>query len=175
MNSVEEIKWCCIFIICLLLLILWLISRNNMGKENMKNMGSNNMGNNMNNNMGKNNMGNNMNNNMGKNNMNNNNNNMGNNRGGNNQPNEMTLYYASWCGHCKTFLPQWNSFQQQAKNRFPNLKVSTVQCDGSGEAACNQKGIKGFPTIVLFSNGQEKLFDGDRSVNGLNQYVSQNM
>ena len=34
---------------------------------------------------------------------------------------EVTLYYADWCGHCKTFKPEWFGFKgayQQLKDEI---------------------------------------------------------
>ena len=91
-----------------------------------------------------------------------------------NEPkNELILFYAMWCGHSRAFLPEWQKFTQWASNNLDKVKVSVVRCEDGNEATCSQKGIKGYPSVVLYLiNGSEHKFEGERTVDGLKKFVS---
>jgi thiol-disulfide isomerase/thioredoxin len=77
---------------------------------------------------------------------------------------EITLYYAMWCGYSRQFLPEWEKFEAFAKQNFPNLRVSRVRCEDGHEATCSQKGVQGYPTVILYlKDNSEKTFDGERN------------
>jgi hypothetical protein len=89
---------------------------------------------------------------------------------------EIILYYAMWCGHSRSFLPEWEKFEAYAKNNFPNLRVSRVRCEDGNEATCMQKGVEGYPTVILYPmGGSEKMFDGTRSSDSLIKFIQQNV
>ena len=85
---------------------------------------------------------------------------------------EIILYYAMWCGHSRSFLPEWEKFEEYAKTNLPNIRVSKVRCEDGNETTCSQKGINGYPTVMLYlKSGEEKLYEGDRTLNGLIKFV----
>lgn len=88
---------------------------------------------------------------------------------------DITLYYANWCGYCKQLLPDWEKFEDYARKNFTNLRVDRVRCEDGNEAVCRQKGVQGYPTIILTNaNGTQKLFDGERSLNGIINFCNNN-
>lgn len=89
---------------------------------------------------------------------------------------EIILYYALWCGHSRNFLPEWEKFEQYAKANMPHLRVSRMRCEDGDEATCQQKGIEGYPTVVLyFGNGTERIFDGQRKMESLVEFINSNI
>lgn len=89
---------------------------------------------------------------------------------------EIILYYAMWCGHSRNFLPEWEKFEEYAKKNLPYLRVSRVRCEDGNEATCVQKGIEGYPTVMLYpKNGSEKLFDGERKMEKVLEFVNNNV
>lgn len=85
---------------------------------------------------------------------------------------EIVLYYATWCGYSRMFLPEWQKFETYAKGNLPNLKVSSIRCEGGNEATCTQKGVDGYPTIILYLNsGKELQFNGERTSQQLVDFV----
>lgn len=85
---------------------------------------------------------------------------------------EIVLYYATWCGYSRMFLPEWEKFEGYAKTNIPNLKVSSIRCEGGNENVCTQKGVDGYPTTILYlNNGQEVQFNGERTSQQLVDFV----
>lgn len=84
---------------------------------------------------------------------------------------EIILYYATWCGYSKQFLPIWKQFQD-AMTSMPNIKVSSVLCEGGMESECKSKGVQGYPTVIFYNkNGNSTTFEGDRNVQELINFV----
>ena len=89
---------------------------------------------------------------------------------------ELILYYATWCGHSRNFLPEWEKFELHAKENMPFLKVDKIRCEDGHEATCQQKGVEGYPTVILYiKNGSEKLFEGQRTAEGLVNFINSNL
>jgi hypothetical protein len=87
---------------------------------------------------------------------------------------ELRLYYASWCGYSRQFLPIWNQFVEQAKKMYPWLKMVEIRCEGGNETLCHDDKIEGFPTIKLHKD--DKIHDLSnerypRTVDGLNRFI----
>jgi thiol-disulfide isomerase/thioredoxin len=80
----------------------------------------------------------------------------------------VTLYYATWCGHCKNFMPAYDAFTEEAKAKYPGLVVNKVNCVTS---ECPN--IPGYPTVkYVSSSGNTHDFRGPRTVEGLHAFVS---
>lgn len=85
---------------------------------------------------------------------------------------QLILYYTQWCGYSRAFLPIWEEFRKQ--NKAP-IRIDQMRCEGGNEAICNEKGLKGYPSIILYKNNQVIPFEGERTVAGLNQFVRNNI
>lgn len=89
---------------------------------------------------------------------------------------ELILYYANWCGYSRMFLPEWEKFEAHAKDNLPNLKVSRVLCEGGNEAVCFQKGVEGYPTVILYKKDDSEIpFMGDRTSDKLVEFIQNNL
>jgi thiol-disulfide isomerase/thioredoxin len=87
---------------------------------------------------------------------------------------ELILFYATWCGHSRSFLPEWSKFEQWAKANLTKVKVSSVRCEDGNEATCTQKGVRGYPTVILYlTNGAEHKYEGERTMDGLKKFIDQ--
>lgn len=60
-------------------------------------------------------------------------------------------FYATWCGPCKMMAP----ILEQVKSKFGD-EVSIIKIDvDKNMQLAQQHGIKGVPTLKIFSNGKE--------------------
>jgi len=95
----------------------------------------------------------------------------------NNKP-SLSLYYANWCGHCKSFKPTWEEIINDENNKhFVNF--NTVDCSGdkpetSINKTPNGTEIDGFPTIIFSKNGRDIVYNGQRSKNSLEEFIQNN-
>ena len=89
---------------------------------------------------------------------------------------ELILYYAMWCGHSRSFLPEWEKFETFAKEKLPFVRVSKIRCEDGNEATCSQKGVEGFPMVILYpKSGSEKIFEKERTMEKLVEFVNENL
>jgi protein disulfide-isomerase A6 len=83
-------------------------------------------------------------------------------------------FYAPWCGHCKALAPEW---EQAAKDLKGQVKLGAVDATVHGQLA-SQYGVKGYPTIKVFSAGPKKKakdYQGPREAPGIVQYALQTL
>tara|TARA_B000000557_G_C20778993_1_gene445576 strand:- start:982 stop:1437 length:456 start_codon:yes stop_codon:yes gene_type:complete len=88
---------------------------------------------------------------------------------------KIVKFYAPWCGHCKTMAPEWNKFENRHLTMIKNtnIQVLSVNCDQHQEIAKAQK-VMGFPTVKAFlPNGEVREFQGERNVEGFENFMNQ--
>ncbi len=87
---------------------------------------------------------------------------------------KLVLYYTSWCGHSMSFINgDWKEFKSYAdQNLKDKVDVQMIECDKQKELC---KNIQGYPTLILYKNGQAIPFNQDRSVDNLIKFISDNM
>lgn len=84
----------------------------------------------------------------------------------------MVKYYADWCGHCKTMAPEWQALASSNDN--PQLIVA--EAESNNIPMTSQKmGIRGFPTIKMWKDGQPYDVNVPRTVSDWKSYVDANM
>ena len=85
-------------------------------------------------------------------------------------PKELVYFHMNGCGHCKRFTPVWNEF---SSNYNGELKLKKLERKEAGDLLQKYE-IKGFPTILLIDEqGNKKEFQGDRSIEGLKNFIIQ--
>jgi protein disulfide-isomerase A6 len=57
-------------------------------------------------------------------------------------------FYATWCGHCKNFAPE---FKKAAENLKGLVHFAAVDCDNN-EEICGAFQVEGFPTVLGFDS-----------------------
>ena len=69
-------------------------------------------------------------------------------------------FYAPWCGHCRVFNPEYEKAAEELKE--DNIHLAKI--DGSTDKRALQKyKVNGFPSILLFLNGEPIEFQGART------------
>lgn len=92
-----------------------------------------------------------------------------------NNKSELALYMTTWCGYSKQFMPVWEEIKKEVENKKLNVSITTHDCDKEAEL-CNKKGVEGFPTIILhLSDGRNLQYQGERTVQGVLQFVQKNI
>jgi thiol-disulfide isomerase/thioredoxin len=73
---------------------------------------------------------------------------------------EVELYYANWCGHCKTFKPEW----EVLKTKLNELGIRHNEFEESlNKQDVEKANISAFPTIRVKANGEQIEYNGRRS------------
>jgi len=78
---------------------------------------------------------------------------------------QLVLFYADWCGHCKKLMPEWDKAADEVNKKD---KPRMIKVDVGGKEAAQQElvkkyGVDGYPTIILFKDGQWNAYNGDRT------------
>jgi thiol-disulfide isomerase/thioredoxin len=81
----------------------------------------------------------------------------------------IVLYHLPGCGWCKKMMPEWDKFQKAHKGDS-DVSIKKIDCSKKPEAA-EKEGIKGFPTIIKFKDGEKEGFDGDRTAEALEGFL----
>ncbi|CAH0488443.1 unnamed protein product [Peronospora farinosa] len=69
-------------------------------------------------------------------------------------------FYAPWCGHCKKLAPIYEQVADELKGQ-----VNVAKVDVTDNAELGKRfGIRGFPTVLLFSHGKSYKFGGKRTL-----------
>jgi protein disulfide-isomerase-like protein len=91
---------------------------------------------------------------------------------------KMMFFYADWCGHCKTFKPEWEKFVKKvSKDELLKGRVILSKYNSDKEKEVfNKYAIKSFPTVLLIDKDANiQTFNGERSVEGLLSFLNENI
>ncbi|KAL1410129.1 hypothetical protein Q8F55_004132 [Vanrija albida] len=77
-------------------------------------------------------------------------------------------FYAPWCSHCKSLKPTYAKVAAELKGK---VNVAAINCDVH-KGLCHVNGIEGFPTIRMYTKGQERIeYPGRRSLDKIKQFA----
>jgi len=87
---------------------------------------------------------------------------------------KLVLFYADWCGHCKKLKPTWDETEKEMnKTEKKMLKINcSEQDDEQLNELMGQYNVKGYPTIILFVDGQPTPYDGERTAEAFKEALS---
>ncbi|CDJ49354.1 thioredoxin, putative [Eimeria brunetti] len=77
-------------------------------------------------------------------------------------------FYAPWCGHCRKMAPAWEELARKLKGR---INVAHLDATANPQTA-RRFGIRGFPTLLFFKNGQMYSYQGSRAVDDLYAFAT---
>jgi len=89
---------------------------------------------------------------------------------------KFVMYYADWCGHCKTTKPTFAQLGSTQTIGGKTVDILMVSPETNPELVGDQK-IAGYPTIrLLDSKGQMVAeYNGDRSLGDFQRFLTQNV
>ena len=91
------------------------------------------------------------------------------NQNGGGQKTDLMLFKAEWCGHCKNFIPVWNTLKN---DNSLNKKFNFVTYDSEQNSKIVSKlNIQGYPTLLIKKNDTITEYKGARDFEYLNQYL----
>jgi len=91
----------------------------------------------------------------------------------------VVLFYADWCGHCKTFKPIFNDAMtkldgKKSRNSDINgktIRLTKVECDENPELG-KKYNINGYPTVkILKDDGSVLDYEGGRTLDGMKKFL----
>jgi len=74
---------------------------------------------------------------------------------------KLVLFYADWCGHCQTVKPEWEKAAKEAKGNM--IKINCGDKEGKSADLMTKYKVDGFPTIIIFEDGEPKEYKGGRT------------
>ena len=82
--------------------------------------------------------------------------------------NGIVMFHWTKCGHCLRFMPAFREFQRWASDNMPHLTVGTVEGTlPENQSLSKSHGVRGYPTVRVFRNGDATTYDGKRSFEAL--------
>ena len=93
----------------------------------------------------------------------------------------VALFYAPWCGHCKTFKPIFEDAMSQLDGKKSGkseisgktIRFAKINCDEEENKPLAKKyDIGGYPTVkILKDDGTNIEYDGERSLKGMRKFL----
>lgn len=80
----------------------------------------------------------------------------------------MTMFYAPWCNHCKSFAPIYSAMAKVLKEK--DIPVAKIDATIEADLASNY-GVKGYPTLILFMEGKAIIYKGERTQKALYNFI----
>jgi thiol-disulfide isomerase/thioredoxin len=85
----------------------------------------------------------------------------------------MVFYYADWCGHCTNTKPEWQKLEDMYKND-DSVSIEKVNEESMSNQDKSSLKIEGYPTIILFVNGNAFPYEGARSASNFKSFIDKN-
>eukprot|EP00397_Hematodinium_sp_SG-2012_P067793 GEMP01106741.1.p1 GENE.GEMP01106741.1~~GEMP01106741.1.p1 ORF type:complete len:234 (+),score=56.56 GEMP01106741.1:57-704(+) len=79
-------------------------------------------------------------------------------------------FFAPWCGHCKRIKSTWHDLEKEYLGS-PIVTIADVDCTRAGKPICDRIGVRGFPTLKYFINGEARDYKGGRNLAELKHFV----
>lgn len=84
--------------------------------------------------------------------------------GGNNKT--LILIKAEWCGHCQRFKSVWDELPKH----LPNIVFKILDSD-ENKTEIDKYNIKGYPTLILKINDKNIVYEGERTIEKIKEFV----
>ena len=76
---------------------------------------------------------------------------------------KLVLFYADWCGHCQKVKPEWEKAAKDEKGKGNMIKINCGDKEGKSADLMSKYKVEGFPTIIVFDDGEPTEYNGGRT------------
>jgi thioredoxin-like negative regulator of GroEL len=83
----------------------------------------------------------------------------------------VTMFYASWCSHCTHFRPIYEEASRLANDAKVNIQFTAIE-SSTYNSVVTDFNVKGFPTVILFKDGNQTVYDGRRVSSDIIEWLS---
>ncbi|MCK5002807.1 MAG: thioredoxin fold domain-containing protein [Gammaproteobacteria bacterium] len=84
--------------------------------------------------------------------------------------------WAEWCSPCKVIAPILQQFIAEYEDEILLAKVEVDEGDGENMKLAGHYRVRGFPTIILFIDGEEKgRFSGAKPLSFIRQFMDEHI
>ena len=84
--------------------------------------------------------------------------------------------WADWCAPCKVIAPILQQFIGEYEDEILLAKVEVDEGDGENMKLAGHYRVRGFPTVILFIDGEEKArFSGAKPLSFIRQFMDENI
>lgn len=82
------------------------------------------------------------------------------------------LFYANWCGYCKTFMPIW----KELKNKINTEEYNIIEIESENLFIQKIKIFRGYPSIFYINNNKDITieYNDDRTIESLLNFLEEN-
>jgi glutaredoxin len=92
------------------------------------------------------------------------------------KPIKITLFHATWCSHCHSFMKTWKNELIKDKDALKNIEFVAYEAEqlkslSKSEKTINGNEIEGFPTIRITINGSEHNYMGKRTTGDIYRFI----
>jgi thioredoxin-like negative regulator of GroEL len=83
----------------------------------------------------------------------------------------LTMFYASWCSHCTHFRPIYEEASRLANDAKVNVQFTAIESSTYNSVVADFN-VKGFPTVILFKDGNQIVYEGRRVSSDIVEWLS---
>lgn len=84
---------------------------------------------------------------------------------------DIYFFYTSWCPHCKTAFPVWNTLKAEKPN-VKGITINYIEVDCEKDGATAEKySVEGYPTIKLVHGNSVIEYDAKPELETLKRFI----
>lgn len=87
---------------------------------------------------------------------------------------KLYYFYHPECPHCKSFMPIWTNFVNQSTHKSSTEFIAIDASDDINDNLVFYYNIQGYPTILMVTDKKHTKYDGNRTVEDLNDFINKN-